>query len=215
MNSADLSHLRREYFGGPLRKQDTPPNPFSLFHQWFEEISVLKPEEVNAMILSTATKCAIPNVRTVLLKEFSSEGFSFFTNYRSRKGHELEENPNAAILFYWPEVFRQIRVEGRIRTIPAEESDLYFSTRPRGSRLAAWTSQQSSVIQSRDDLHTRAKELEKQYAGKPIPRPSYWGGYRLIPNLFEFWQGQPDRLHDRIVYRIDPKRNWVKQRLAP
>ncbi|MFP4164703.1 MAG: pyridoxamine 5'-phosphate oxidase [Chitinispirillaceae bacterium] len=215
MNSADLSHIRREYSGGPLRKKSTPRNPFSLFHQWFEKISALKPEDVNAMMLATASKSGLPDARTVLLKEFSSEGFSFFTNYQSRKGEELEENPKAAILFYWPEVFRQIKVEGQIRTIPAKESDLYFSTRPRGSQLAAWASQQSAVIQSRDDLHTRAKELRNHYENRKIPRPTYWGGYRLIPSLFEFWQGQPDRLHDRIQYRLDFKNNWIKERLAP
>lgn len=215
MNSADLSGMRQEYSGGPLRKENTPENPFTLFHEWFETISALKPEDCNAMVLATADRSGLPSLRTVLLKEFNRRGFSFFTNYQSRKGLELKDNPNGAILFYWPDLFRQIMVEGRIDVIPEKESDLYFATRPRGSQIAAWASAQSSEISSRNVLTSRATELEEQYAGKPIPRPPYWGGYRLIPKLFEFWQGQPDRLHDRIVYRINSRHNWVKQRLAP
>jgi pyridoxamine 5'-phosphate oxidase len=167
------------------------------------------------MALATATTDGHPSVRLVLLRGFDERGFVFFTNYESRKARELEHNPRAALVFYWPELDRQVRTEGNVERISAEESDAYFQSRARGSRLGAWASPQSQIIASREVLDRRMEELEAEYREAEVPRPPYWGGYRVIPASVEFWQGQTDRLHDRLRYRRLEGGSWCLERLAP
>ncbi len=214
MNSADLSHIRKEYTGNHLGKESTPESPFLLFRQWYEE-TVTVSEEPNAMILATADQQGRPSLRTVLLKEYSEKGFSFFTNYNSRKGEELSINPRASLLFYWAAQARQIRIEGLVKKIEKKDSNAYFATRPRGSQLSAWASDQSQIIPDKEFLYKKFEKISGQFENRSIPRPAHWGGYRLVPDYFEFWQGQPDRLHDRISYISEGKHKWRKERLAP
>src|SRR5687768_9333651 len=166
------------------------------------------------MMLATSSPDARPSARVVLLKSFDHNGFVFFTNYDSRKSSELKQNPFAALLFWWPTSDKQIRIEGKVVFVTEKESDDYFATRPRGKQIGAWASNQSQVIEGRDTLNERVAELEQQYQGKEVPRPPYWGGFRLVPNQFEFWLGQPDRLHDRIRYQRERGR-WTIERLSP
>jgi pyridoxamine 5'-phosphate oxidase len=209
----DLKHMRQNYLRNQLLESNIDKNPFVQFKLWFEEVAESDIIEPNAMTIATATKDGIPSVRVVLLKEFDETGFTFFTNYKSRKGKELEENPNAALLFWWGLFERQIRIEGKIEKISRENSDAYFNVRPLKSRLGALTSNQSVIIENRQVLENKFSELEKKYGDNP-PMPENWGGYKLIPSKFEFWQGRRDRLHDRIVYeRID--NDWKIYRLSP
>jgi len=172
--------------------------------------------EPNACTLATAGADARPSARVVLLKGFDAEGFSFFTNYDSRKGRELADNPQAAIVFWWPELERQVRIEGSVTPLSDGESEAYFRERPRGSQLGAWASAQSSEISSRSDLEDRLRQIDAEYAGRDVPRPPRWGGYRLAPVAMEFWQGRPDRLHDRLAYqRAGGDATWHRRRLAP
>jgi len=209
-----ISELRREYDLRGLREADLAPDPLAQFERWLQEAVANEAWEPNAMTLATATPDGHPSLRVVLLKGFDQRGFSFFTNYESRKGLELAANPWAALLFIWPELHRQVRVEGTVARVSAEESDDYFRSRPAGSKLGAWASQQGEVLSGREVLEQRMQELAARFQGQEIPRPPYWGGYRLSPLAIEFWQGRPNRLHDRLRYRLE-QGAWLIERLAP
>jgi len=193
---------------------DLSPNPLSQFDQWFKEALDAKVIEINAMTLSTLGEDGIPNGRIVLLKEVDT-GFVFFTNYQSQKGRELEKNPFGSLTFFWPELERQVRIKGNIDKVSEKLSDEYFLSRPIGSQIGAWTSPQSTKINSREELHSRQKEIEKKFENSPITRPPHWGGYRLTPNYIEFWQGRPSRLHDRVCYELQENGDWELSILAP
>ena len=199
----------------PLLESDLDSSPFRQFARWFEDAKQHQPLLPEAMTLSTCGADGVVSSRVALLKTFSEHGFVFFTNYNSRKGMQLAENPRASLCFHWPGLERQVRVEGVAVKTTAEESDAYFASRPRGSQIGAWASNQSSVIPGRGDLDQRAAELEACYKERQIPRPPHWGGYRVIPVEIEFWQGRPDRLHDRFVYRLREPKDWVIERLSP
>lgn len=209
-----ISDLRNEYTLNGLDKADVLPDPVAQFRQWFDAALTANVPEPNAMHVSTVTVEGRPDGRIVLLKDVSDAGFVFYTNYESRKGRELIGHPFATLTFFYPELERQIRIEGRVEKVSSEESDAYFSSRPRGSQIGAWVSHQSLVINNRDVLETRQRELEAQFSGQPIPRPPYWGGFRVVPDVLEFWQGRPSRLHDRIRYRKEGD-NWIIERLSP
>jgi pyridoxamine 5'-phosphate oxidase len=198
-----------------LMESDLDPDPFVQFGGWFNEAKAAVKELPECMMLATATKDGEVSVRAVLLKEFDQRGFTFYTNYNSRKSAQMHDNPRAALAFWWPQLERQVRIEGAVVRATEEESDAYFATRPRGSQLGAWASEQSKVIAGRGDLDARFEELSKCYREGAIPRPPHWGGYRVIPILFEFWQGRPDRLHDRFCYRLREANDWVIERLSP
>jgi pyridoxamine 5'-phosphate oxidase len=210
----DLSHYRNEYSIKSLDAEKVKSSPIDQFGEWFAGAERLHVFEPNTMILATANAAGVPSARVVLLKKFDERGFVFFTNYDSRKGLELYENENGALVFYWAECERQIRIEGTIDMISGEESDVYFETRPEGSRLAAWASPQSRPVINREWLDSQISTYKHMYAKKFIPRPENWGGYRLTPLKMEFWQGRPDRLHDRILYQRQGDA-WKIQRLAP
>jgi pyridoxamine 5'-phosphate oxidase len=210
----DASRLRREYTRAGLHESDLDPDPIVQFGEWFEKVIGADLHEPNAMILATATREGRPSARTILLKGYDERGFVFYTNYEGRKARELQENPLCALLFYWGELERQVRIEGRARRISDEESDAYFLSRPRGSRLGAWASEQSCPVEGRSVLEERVRELESEYEGREIPRPPFWGGYRVEPEVIEFWQGRENRLHDRLVYRRDGG-GWKIERLQP
>jgi pyridoxamine 5'-phosphate oxidase len=213
-NSKSINNLRREYKLNKLSEETVQKNPVSQFDIWFNEVLKVGLVEPNAMILATADDKAKPSVRVVLLKEFSSNGFTFFTNYRSKKGINLTKNFAASVLFFWAELERQVRVEGIIKKISRAESKKYFDTRPIDSRLAAWTSEQSKMIPGRDYLDTKFQIFKRQFKGKHIPVPPDWGGFILVPEYFEFWQGRESRLHDRICYKKVNKK-WKIFRLSP
>jgi len=198
-----------------LLESEILPNPFEQFKLWMEEAIAAAVPMPDAMTLATATPAGEPAARQVLLRGLDERGLVFFTNYQSRKGKELEANPRAALLFHWPTLERQIRIEGAVEKVSSLESDRYFRTRPRGSRLSAWASPQSEVIVGHELLERRMEQLEKRYPGEEVPRPPYWGGFRVLPASFEFWQGGPDRLHDRLRYRLDQQGKWMLERLAP
>ena len=198
----------------PLNKKGLSEDPFEQFRLWFAEAEEKCSNYANPMSLATCGTDGQPVVRTVLLKGFDTRGFNFYTNYASRKGQQLAENLKASICFYWEELERQVIVIGQVEKMSAEESDDYFLTRPRGSQIGAHVSQQSQPIDNREVLEREAEELESSYFDKPVPRPSNWGGYRLVPQSIEFWQGQPDRLHDRFIYRKE-KQAWSVTRHAP
>jgi pyridoxamine 5'-phosphate oxidase len=209
-----ISDLRNEYTLNGLDQADVSVDPFTQFRQWFDAALQAGVPEPNAMHVSTVTGDGRPDGRIVLLKDVSEAGFVFYTNYESRKGRELADRPFASLTFFYPELERQIRIEGQVEKVSAEESDAYFGSRPRGSQIGAWVSHQSEVIANRDMLETRQRNLETQFDGRPVPRPPYWGGFRVIPNALEFWQGRPSRLHDRIRYRLE-NGNWLIERLSP
>lgn len=199
-----------------LLEHELDPNPFNLFSRWYEQARQAVTDRPEAMTLATADQEGVVSARMVLLKSFDARGFSFYTNYNSRKAAQLRENPRAAIVFFWPILDRQVRIEGAVVRTTEEESDAYFASRPRGSQLGAWTSDQSRVISGRGDLDDTFRQMEATYEGRPIPRPPHWGGFRLIPIVFEFWQGRDDRLHDRFTYRLRAdNKDWVIERLAP
>lgn len=209
-----LAERRREYRRGGLSRDQLDPDPVRQFDQWLHDAIHGGVPEPTAAALATAAEDGRPSVRTVLLKSADRSGFRFFTSYRSPKARDLEVNPRAAMLWFWPELERQVRVEGPVARVTPQESDEYFATRPRGSQLGAWASEQSSVIPSRDVLERRLREVEAEFADRDVPRPPAWGGYRLVPEIFEFWQGRENRLHDRFRYRRDGD-TWVIERLAP
>jgi pyridoxamine 5'-phosphate oxidase len=209
----DLAALRQEYMRAGLLEKDLAADPFAQFSRWFEEALQTGIALPNAMTLATATKSGRPSARAVLLKGFDARGFVFYTNYRSRKGRELAENPQAMLLFCWKELERQVGIEGRVEQVAAAESDAYFAGRPLGSRLAAVISPQSDPVAGREALEEKLEEAAKRWRDAP-PRPAHWGGYRLIPEKFEFWQGRKDRLHDRLCYRKS-RGGWKIERLAP
>lgn len=209
-----VSLLRREYDGIPLDKERVDSNPFMEFSKWFE-IAVKEIEnDPNAMILGSSNREGQPATRTVLLKGFDENGFIFYTNYESRKAKDLAENNRVSLTFYWPDLMRQIHIQGTVEKISEEMSDEYFKSRPDGSKLGAWSSKQSTVIESREVLLENLRSFEKKFSNAEIPRPSNWGGYRVVPHRIEFWQGRLNRLHDRIVYRKE-REKWVIERLAP
>ena len=209
-----LADLRSEYMLAGLDESDTDADPFVQFDKWFSAVLGTAIALPNSVMLATATAGGRPSVRAVLLKGVDARGFVFFTNYTSRKGRELEQNPQACLLFCWEELERQIRIEGRVERISAAESDEYFASRPLGSRIGAWASPQSEVVASREVLEKRVEEMAARHGDNP-PRPPHWGGYRVLPELFEFWQGRKSRLHDRIVYLPAPGGGWTRSRIAP
>jgi len=213
-HSKSINNLRREYKLNILSEETVQKNPFNQFEEWFKEVLKVGLIEPNAMMLATADDNAKPSVRVVLLKGLSKKGFTFFTNYTSRKGKNLTENSSASLLFFWAELERQVRVEGEIKKISKVESQKYFNTRPIESRLAAWASEQSKTIPGRDYLDAKFEIFKREFKGKQIPLPPDWGGFRLVPEYFEFWQGRESRLHDRICYKKVTK-NWKIFRLAP
>ena len=211
MTPADL---RRDYARAGLTEADAAADPLAQFARWFDEALAAGLPEPNAMTLATATLDGRPSARVVLLKGFDARGFVFFTNRHSRKGRELAANPYAALAFFWPELERQVRVEGAVAPTGDEESDAYFASRPLASRLGAWASSQSEVIAGREVLDRAVEELAARFGGE-VPRPPHWGGYRLSPEAVEFWQGRPSRLHDRLRYARRPDGGWRRERLAP
>jgi len=212
--SPSLADLRLNYTRHQLAETDVDPDPLKQFHDWFGEAVQAEVLEPNAMTLATVTPTGAPSARMVLLKGLDDRGFVFYTNYDSRKGQELAETPQAALVFWWAELERQVRIEGRVERVSNEEADAYFHSRPLDSRLGAWVSEQSRVIASREVLEQRFQDLQQQYQDQPIPRPPHWGGFRVVPQLIEFWQGRPNRLHDRLRYCRDEE-HWRIERLAP
>jgi pyridoxamine 5'-phosphate oxidase len=233
-----IAQLRREYNLTGLRRRDLEPDPVRQFQAWFDQASgarrsgrihkffvnlyktflglgVSAPIDVNAMTLATADKDGRPSARIVLLKGVDERGFIFYTNYASRKGHELTENPQAALVFYWPDLERQVCIAGQVTRLPSAESEAYFRSRPRGARIGAWASKQSDVLPDRAALEETWRKLETQYPGDDVPIPPYWGGYVLAPNRIEFWQGRPNRLHDRFRYSKSADGAWQIERLSP
>jgi pyridoxamine 5'-phosphate oxidase len=209
-----VARLRREYARAGLRESDAEVDPVEQFRRWFDEALAADLHEPNAMTLATATPDGRPSARVVLLKGFDERGFVFYTNYEGRKARELEVNPYCALVFYWGELERQVRVEGRVSRVPDGESDAYFEGRPRGSQLGAWVSEQSRPVRDRGALEDRLRELEAEYEGREVPRPPFWGGYRVEPETIEFWQGRENRLHDRLIYRRSDGL-WSRERLQP
>lgn len=211
-----LADMRREYTRDGLNEAQAPAEPFVLFQQWFEDAVKTEqlPVEPNAMTLATVDTDGQPHCRVLLLKGLDDRGFTFFSNYDSAKGDQLAANPRAAMTFFWPALERQVRIEGRVEKVSVEESDAYYRVRPLGSRLGAWASPQSRVIGSREELERLLAETEKRFMDVAPHCPDHWGGYRLLPQRIEFWQGRPSRLHDRLNYRLADGA-WQRERLAP
>jgi pyridoxamine 5'-phosphate oxidase len=215
-NRLSLAGMREEYHRGRLTEEHCETNPIVQFENWFKDAQATDLKEPNAMTLATATPDGRPSARVVLLKEVSDIGFVFYTNYTSRKARELEANPLAALTFYWAELERQVRVEGRVAKVPRAQSEAYFRVRPKGSRLGAWASHQSEILPIRQPLERRLAELEELYGGTDdVPVPEFWGGYCVDPEAIEFWEGRPNRLHDRLLYRRKSENAWTIQRLSP
>ena len=211
----NIADIRRDYTHKSLSEKDVDKNAIKQFGKWWEEAVSSKIDEVNAMTLATASIDALPSARIVLLKEFNEKGFVFFSNYESYKAQQLAENPKACLVFFWKELERQVRITGLIEKITATQSDDYFKSRPESSRIGAWASPQSRVIEDRNWLDEKFNELVNKMEGTAIPRPPHWGGYIVKPVVIEFWQGRPSRLHDRIQYTLEENGEWKIERLAP
>ncbi|MFJ2989241.1 pyridoxamine 5'-phosphate oxidase [Collimonas sp. NPDC087041] len=209
-----IADLRIDYSQASLSEADTAADPITQFGRWFDEAMHAEVPEANAMSLATVGSNGRPSSRIVLIKQFDEHGFTWFTNYESRKGHDLEEHPHGALLFHWIALERQVRIEGRVEKVSDDESDAYFNSRPLRSRLGAIASAQSEIIASRELLETEYAKAEQKFGDNP-PRPKHWGGYRLSPDTVEFWQGRRSRLHDRILYTLDVNGGWLRQRLQP
>jgi len=217
MSTDKLFHMRKDYDATPLLREDMPDDPFLLFKDWFKEAAGKESIEANAMTLATVGYDMVPSARVVLLKQFSNDGFVFFTNYHSRKGRQIEENPNASLLFFWPISMRQVRIEGRVKKITAEESDEYFYSRPLESQITAALSAQSSPLPDREEFEQKIMSTlfqTMENASDAVSRPEHWGGYIVEPHSFEFWQGGSNRLHDRFMY-IASGDKWDIKRLYP
>jgi pyridoxamine 5'-phosphate oxidase len=210
-----IADLRREYSSRELTEEEAGMDPFALFHQWFDQAIAAELTDPNAMTLATATRDGIPSARVVLLKALDSRGFTFFSNYDSRKGQEMSNNPRVALVFLWHQLERQVRVEGVVEVVTPAESDAYYVTRPLGSKLGAWASRQSEVIPSREYLERQHADLMRKYHDGIVPRPPNWGGYRVLPTAIEFWQGRISRLHDRILFTRQADGSWARVRLSP
>jgi pyridoxamine 5'-phosphate oxidase len=210
-----VADLRRDYQLSGLDERDLAPDPFTQFDRWFKDAQAAKVLEPNAMTLATASAGGAPTARTVLLKGYDHRGFVFYTNYESRKGRELADNPRASLLFAWLSLERQVEIRGAVERTSREETETYFYSRPIDSQLGAWASHQSAVLRGRDELEQRVTELMKEYRGKTIPVPPHWGGYRVVPEAIEFWQGRPSRLHDRLRYSRESDGKWRIERLSP
>lgn len=213
--STPMSPLRNEYTKASLDEKDLDPDPIRQFQRWFDDVLAAGVYEPNAMALATATPDGLPSVRIVLLKGVDDRGFTFHTCYAGRKGRELDANPHAALVLFWPTLERQVRIEGDVARVSDVESDAYFRSRPLESRLGAWSSPQSEVVPSRDTFEARMEEARTRFPDGNIPRPENWGGYRVRPHTLEFWQGRPSRLHDRIRYSRTTPGDWIIERLAP
>jgi pyridoxamine 5'-phosphate oxidase len=212
---SSIAELRKDYSAGGLSEADAGDDPFTLFRRWLDQAIAAALPEPNAMILATSTPDGVPSARAVLLKALDAHGFTFFTNYDSRKGREMAANPRVALVFPWHPLERQIRVEGTVEVVTPAESDDYFVHRPLGSRLGAWASRQSEVIPDRAFLERQHAALMAKYPDGNVPRPEFWGGYRVLPTVIEFWQGRPSRLHDRIRFTRRPDGSWLRERLSP
>ncbi|MGF1490046.1 MAG: pyridoxamine 5'-phosphate oxidase [Prochloraceae cyanobacterium] len=210
-----IADLRQNYTLAGLKEADAAADPIDQFASWFQQALDARLNEPNAMSLATVSPDGFPTARIVLLKHFDPAGFVFYTNYNSIKGRHLQQNPRAALVFWWAELERQVRIEGKVAKMPALESDRYFNSRPRNSQLGAWVSAQSEVIPNREILEQKFSKLDREYANKTIPRPPHWGGFRVIPAAIEFWQGRPSRLHDRLRYRLLKGGDWLRERLSP
>lgn len=210
----NIADIRMDYMLAALDEETAGTDPIAFFSKWFKEAESARITEINAMTLATADAQNRPHARIVLLKGLDDRGFVFFTNYDSAKGQHIAENPNVSLLFFWKELERQVRIDGRIEKVPAEESDIYFHSRPEGSRLGAWASPQSREIPHRNILELNYAKYEAEFSGISIPRPEHWGGYIVIPERIEFWQGRSSRMHDRILFKRDGAA-WNRSRLAP
>lgn len=211
----DIGNLRKEYTIAGLRREDLHRDPFEQFELWFKQACDANLLEPNAMSLATASAKAEPSVRMVLLKYFDRQGFVFFTNYESKKAKQIQENPQVALLFFWSALERQVQILGTATQISTADSLKYFASRPRGSQIGAWCSQQSKAISSRKMLEMKFAEMKRKFLNREIPLPSFWGGYRVVPQTFEFWQGRTNRLHDRFLYSRQDNDSWEIQRLSP
>jgi pyridoxamine 5'-phosphate oxidase len=210
-----IADIRKEYKLQVLSEEDILKDPYAQFSKWWHEVINAGIDEPNAMTLATASADGMPDGRIVLLKGFDEKGFAFYTNYNSTKGQQLLENPRATLVFFWKELERQVRISGLVSLAPANMSDDYFNSRPEGSRVGAWASPQSEVIENREWLEANERRIGEVWAGKSIPRPGHWGGYVVKPVKMEFWQGRPSRMHDRILYSLQNSGSWKIERLAP
>jgi pyridoxamine 5'-phosphate oxidase len=215
MQQKAIADLRKDYTLQDLNEAEVDPNPFIQFKRWFDQALLSQLAEPNAMTLATATTEGKPSARIVLLKDFDEQGFVFYTNYNSQKGQQLTENPQASLVFWWVELERQVRISGRVEKVSSNQSDEYYKSRPKSSRLGAWASNQSEVIPSREVLEQRMHDLEVKYQNQDVPRPPHWGGFRVVPSEIEFWQGRQSRLHDRLLYTYLGDGSWKIQRLSP
>lgn len=214
-NDMNIQDLRNEYTKGGLTLEQLATDPFTQFERWFQEALNVKIHEPNAMSLATVGTDGVPSIRTVLLKIFDHRGFVFFTNYGSKKATQIAENPQAALLFPWLDLERQVKIVGRVEKVSTAESLKYYLSRPRGSQLGAWVSQQSSIITSRSLLEMKMDEMKRKFSNREVPLPDFWGGFRIVPQTVEFWQGRANRLHDRFQFSLQADQSWKIERLAP